>query len=45
MVGMSYNTTKPNHTCLIYMYNEDLALNSQQWLMCHKPKQNQIKYI
>ena len=23
----------------------DLALNSQQWLICHKPKPNQILFI
>ena len=24
------------------MYKQDLALNNQQWLICHKTKQNQI---
>ena len=24
------------------MYKEDLALNNQQWLICHKTQQNQI---
>ena len=24
---------------------EDLALNNQQWLICHKTKPNQILYI
>ena len=24
-----------NHIYLIYMYKQDLALNNQQWLMCH----------
>ena len=28
---------------LIYMYKEDLALNNQQLLICHKTKSNQIK--
>ena len=28
------------HTYLIYMYKENLALNNQQWLICHKTKQN-----
>ena len=27
------------------MYKEDLALNNQQWLMCHKTQPNQILYI
>ena len=31
-----------NHICLIYMYKHDLALNNQQWLICHKTKPNQI---
>ena len=30
---------------LIYMYKEDLALNNQQWLICHKTQPNQIRYI
>ena len=25
------------------MYKEDLALNNQQWLICHKTKPNQTK--
>ena len=25
------------------MYKEDLALNNQQWLVCHKTKPNQTK--
>ena len=25
------------------MYNEDLALNNLQWLICHKTKLNQTK--
>ena len=27
------------------MYKEDLALNNQQWLICHKTKLNQTIYI
>ena len=30
---------------LIYMYKKDLALNNQQWLICHKTQPNQIRYI
>ena len=26
------------------MYNEDLALNNLQWLICHKTQPNQILY-
>ena len=29
---------------LIYMYKEDLALNNQQWLICHKTQLNHAKY-
>ena len=36
---------KPNHIYLIYMYKEDLALNNQQWLICHKTQPNQRSYI
>ena len=25
------------------MYKQDLVLNNQQWLMCHKTQPNQIK--
>ena len=32
MVDMPYNLAKSNHTYLIYMHEEDLALNNQQWL-------------
>ena len=39
------NQTKPNHIYLIYMYKEDLALNNQQWLICHITQSNQIIYI
>ena len=45
MVDMPLTPTKPNHIYLIYMYEEDLALNNQQWLICHKPQPNQIMYI
>ena len=27
----------------IFLYKEDLALNTLQWLICHKFKPNQIK--
>ena len=27
------------------MYNEDLALNNLQWLICHKTQLNQIIYM
>ena len=27
----------------MYIYEEDLVLNNQQWLICHKTKQNQTK--
>ena len=33
------------HIYLIYMYEEDLALNNLQWLICHKTQPNQILYI
>ena len=36
---------KPNPIYLIYMYKEDLALNNQQWLICHQTKPNQMLYI
>ena len=42
---MPLNPTKPNPTYFIYMYKEDLALNNLQWLICQKPKPNQIIYI
>ena len=29
-----------NHIYLVYMYEEDLALNYLQWLLCHKIKPN-----
>ena len=27
----------------MYIYKEDLELNDQQWLICHKINQNQTK--
>ena len=35
-----------NHIYLIIMYKEDLALNNQQWLICHKtqPTKPKIAY-
>ena len=30
---------------LIQMYKGDLSLNSQQWLMCHKSKSNQMTNV
>ena len=29
----------------MYMYEEDLALNDLQWLICHETLPNQIIYI
>ena len=29
----------------MYMYKEDLALNSRQWLICHKTQSNQVQII
>ena len=26
---------------LMYMYKKDVALNNQQWLICHKTQPNQ----
>ena len=43
MVDMPLNPTRPNPIDIIYTYNEDLALNNLQWLLCHKTKPNQIK--
>ena len=36
-----------NKMCLqiIYMYKEDLELNNQHWLICHKSKPNLIYLI
>ena len=28
---------------LVYIFKKDLALNNQQWLLCHKTKQNKTK--
>ena len=40
---------KPNQTksymFYLYMYKKDLALNTLQWLICHKTQPNQIIYI
>ena len=30
---------------LVYEYKDDLALNTLQWLICHKTQPNQIIYI
>ena len=38
MVDMPYNSTKPNHIYLIYMYKEDLTLNNLKVLICHKTR-------
>ena len=32
-----------NHIYLIFVYEEDLALNDLQWFICHKTKQNKTK--
>ena len=45
MLDMPENPTKQNHTYLICMYKEDLALNNLKWLICHKSQPNQIIYI
>ena len=45
MVDMSKNETQPNHIYLIYMYKEDLALNSLQEFISHKTQPYQILYI
>ena len=34
-----------NHIYLIHMNKPDLALNNQQWLICHKTKPNQTKDV
>ena len=31
--------------CTSYMYKKDLTLNSLQWLICHKTKPNQTKWM
>ena len=38
MVDMQEIPTKPNDIPLIYMYNENLAINNLQGLVCHKTK-------
>ena len=38
MVDMPLNQIKPNPIHLIYMCQEDLALDNLQWLICHKTK-------
>ena len=35
----------PNPLYSIYMYKEDLVLNNQQWLICHKTKPNPLYLI
>ena len=37
---MPSNQTKPSHIYLKYVYEEDLALNNLQWLICHETKLN-----
>ena len=39
---MPWNQSKPNHTHVIYIYKEDLALNNLQWLIYHKSQSNEI---
>ena len=34
--NITYKLLFTNHIYLIYMYKEDLALNNQQGLICHK---------
>ena len=38
---MPKNQTK-SYIFNIYIYEEDLALNNLQWLVCHKTKPNQL---
>ena len=42
---MPCNLTKPNPIYLIYMYEEDLALNNLQWFICNITQPKQILYI
>ena len=42
---MPLNPSKPNPVYLIYMHKEDLALNNQQWLICHKTKLNHFPLL
>ena len=44
-LGLSKNVIYKIFLYLIYMYEEELALNNLQWLRCHKTQPNQIKYI
>ena len=39
MVDMPLNLNKPNPISLIYMFQEDFAVNNLQWLICHITKQ------
>ena len=45
MIDIPSNPAKQNIICI--WYQEDLALNNLQWLICHKTKLNQtyILYI
>ena len=36
MDDIPHNPNKTNQIYLIYMYKENLALNNQQYLICHK---------
>ena len=45
MVDIPLNQTKPNQIIYIYIYKQDLALNNQQWLICHKAKQSKTNHI
>ena len=45
MVDMLENQSKANHINLIYMYKYDLAIDNQQWLICHKTKLRQPNQI
>ena len=45
MGDMPENQIKLNPIYLIYMCDEDLALNNQHWLICQKIKSNQTLYI
>ena len=37
----SFGNVFINYLLLRYKYNEDLALNNLEWLICHKTKPNQ----
>ena len=37
---MMCQNTQPNHIFLIYMHEKNLAVNSLQWLICHKTQPN-----